>query len=394
MSASPESGAAVVDLDLAGRATIDERARARVIVRFRHRVLGTLNLPGRDPRPVRERAVRQSVRRLLAELVLPEVPDPETWPPVTIVVCTRSRAEGLGECLASLAALDYPDFEVVVVDNAPDDDSTKRVTDEHGVRYVLEPKPGLDWARNTGFVAARTELVAYTDDDARPEPGWLRGLARAFESPAVAAAAGLVIPGELETDAQRLFENVYRGMGKGYDFRMLGGHNRQHALRPELVGTGCNMAFRRATLEALGGFDPALDVGTATRGGGDLDAFVRVMERGEVIAYRPDAVVRHFHRRTMPELRQQLRDNGSGYVAMLLAAFGRAQGRDRARIVRRYCAWMIQWQLMRVVRRVVRRERLPMRLILAEVHGALRGVWAYRRARRAAARLATGGRGT
>lgn len=380
----------LIDLDLTSGGSLEETGRGRAVVRLGELVLGTLNIPGRDERPTRDRAVRRNARRLFAELALPPIPAPTDWPSATVIVCTRDRPDNLRACLAAIARLDYPDLEVIVVDNAPTDGASRAVVEHAGVRYVLEQRAGLDNARNSGLAAATGDVVAYTDDDALPEPGWLRALVLAFESPSVAASAGLVIPSELDTPAQRLFENVYRGMGKGYDQRLLGGRNHRHALRPEHVGTGCNMAFRRSVLVELGGFDPALDVGTETGGGGDLDAFVRVMERGGVIAYRPDAVVRHRHRRTLPELRKQLYDNGSGYSAMLAAAYQRADGPQRRAIVRRYCSWIVRWQLLRIARRLLRRERLPMRLLVAELHGACVGPRAYARARAAAARGGAG----
>ena len=118
-------------------------------------------------------------------------------------------------------------------------------------------------------------------------------------------------------------------MRKGFLMRLHVQGEHRTVYRPEWVGVGCNMAFRRDELLAVGGFDPALDVGTPTSGGGDLDAFQRMLESGAAIVYRPDAVVRHLHRRELPRLRRQLFDNGRGYAAMLLAARERGTRADR-----------------------------------------------------------------
>ena len=110
-----------------------------------------------------------------------------------------------------------------------------------------------------------------------------------FGSPDVHAVTGLVLPAELETAAQMMFEDVYGGMSKGFLMRLHVQGGRRPVYRPEWIGVGCNMAFRRDPLLDAGGFDPALDVGTPTGGGGDLDAFQRVLESGAAIVYRPDA---------------------------------------------------------------------------------------------------------
>src|SRR5574341_2112739 len=117
-------------------------------------------------------------------------------PPISIVVCSRDRAEWLQRCLASLTKLEYERFEVVVVDNASRDDATARVVAATPFRYVREERPGLDWARNRGARETRHDIIAYLDDDARADPGWLRSLAAAFADPNVSAVTGLVRPAE------------------------------------------------------------------------------------------------------------------------------------------------------------------------------------------------------
>jgi glycosyltransferase involved in cell wall biosynthesis len=256
------------------------------------------------------------------------------------------------------------------------------------VRYVVEPRPGLDWARNRGLAEALGPIVAYTDDDARPDPGWLLALERGFVSDDIGAVTGLVAPAELETRAQMLFEAVYGGMGKGFDVQIFSRRTGRATFRPETLGVGCNMAFRAETLRKLGGFDPALDAGTPSGGGGDLDVLQRVIESGGAILYTPDAVVRHIHRTTTHALRAQLFDNGRAYGSVLCAGFLRARGRNRLRVVVRAGRWLVQWHLRRIVRRLLRRERLPLRFLLAELRGALASPVYYALSRRAARRRA------
>lgn len=307
--------------------------------------------------------------------------------PISVVVCTRGRAGELEGCLAALARQSYPSLEVVVVDNAAADDANRLVAERFEVRYVAEPRPGLDWARNAGLRAAIAPIVAYVDDDARAAPGWLDAVAAGFSSPDVHAVTGLVVPAELETFAQELFEDVYGGMGKGFRPVTHSRRGRTMTYRPHRCGAGCNMAFRRSALEAIGGFDPALDVGTITGGGGDLDVFQRILEADGAIAYRPDAIVHHIHRRTMRQLRRQLFDNGRGYAAAFAAMLARARGGRRMEVLYWWFVWWSSWFAARAIRWVVRRERLPLRLILTEFAGFVVGALLYPAARRRARKL-------
>ena len=187
---------------------------------------------------------------------------------VTVAVCTRDRAEDLVHCLTAIGALATTVAEVLVVDNASVDDSTRRVVaDFPFARYVREPRAGLDWARNRALLEARTPVVAFTDDDALVHPHWVDGLLRGFtEVPGAAGVTGLVVPLELSTPAQVVFEA--RGFGRGYVRRVFRSSpgvpaGREHADLGD-TGTGANMAVLREPVLALGSFDPALDVGTPT----------------------------------------------------------------------------------------------------------------------------------
>lgn len=393
----------LVDLELtdpAAPAGVSARhAWVRMVVRVRATPIGVVARPNRgadlSTAELVADALEQLGRRAWARVALdaPEEPRQDELPGITVIVCTRDRAERLDGCLEALSLSRYPRADVLVVDNAPSDDAARAVAERWSAGYVREPRPGLDRARNRGLAEARAPIVAFTDDDARPEPGWLDGLARGFDSPDVLAVTGLVLPAELETRAQVQFEELYGGMGKGYELRVVSRRAKRMIYRPEQLGLGCNMAFRREALDRLGGFDPALDVATLTGGGGDLDAFQRVLETGGALVYRPDAVVRHHHRRSQSALRRQLFDNGRGYSAVLFAALLRARGTTRLHVVGRYWRWIYAWHLRRIALRVLRRERLPLRLLLAELAGAPLGPFVYLRARAAARSVDRASRG-
>ena len=307
-------------------------------------------------------------------------------PPISVVICTRDRTDLLKGALEAILAVDYPDREIIVIDNAPSNTSTAELVARLPVRYVKEERPGLDWARNRGIAEARHEIIAFTDDDVRPDVGWLRGMAAGFADPEIMAVSGLVAPAELETEAQIQFEFGYGGMLQYvHSFKVDGSKlSARELLWASAYGVGANMAFRRQVFAEVGTFDPALDVGTATRGGGDIELFHRILAKGYSTFYAPRAFVWHVHRRSGEALSRQLRDNGRGFGAYLLTC-------DRNRTVSRleilrfaWSEWVSGWML----RRLRRPGWFPRKLIVSELLGALQSPFAYREAQLQAQRLA------
>jgi len=254
-------------------------------------------------------------------------PAPEEAPRATVIVPTGGRADRLEHCLHSLRAMRYPHFDVLVVDNGPGDPATRRVVEAHArederIGYTAEPRPGSSVARNHGIARTASEIVAFTDDDVVVDPDWLGALVRPFlRDPHVAAVTGLVLPSELETHAQWCFE-YYRGFGRGLEPRLfdLDGHRADDKpLYPYWggFGSGNSMAFRRAGLHAIGGFDPALGAGSLARSGSDVEALTQLVLGGGRIAYEPHAVCWHAHRRDERALRRQLFNYGIGLTAIL-----------------------------------------------------------------------------
>ena len=193
----------------------------------------------------------------------------------------------------------------------------------------------------------------------------------------MSAVTGLVLPAELETDEQSLFEQ-YGGMGRGFSSRRI---------RPEVLGAreligvhqygvGANMAFRRAALEKIGLFDTALDVGTPSFGGGDLDMFHRVLAGGLTLMYEPAAWVRHRHRRDRMGLRRQIYSNGRAFGIYLIKIWRRRTA-PRAAVAYYAARWVTDWLLARIVRRLLRRDSFPLDISWAEFRGALRAPFAY-----------------
>ena len=177
------------------------------------------------------------------------------------------------------------------------------------MRYVREDKPGLDIARNSGAAAASSPIVVYTDDDTVLHPTWLQRMAAAFDDPAIWAVTGQVLPAELETAAQAVFEKAW-GLGKGYERRDYGPSFYEQTRRRGCpvwgIGAGASMAFRREVFDRLGEFDERLDVGAAGCSG-DSEYWYRILSAGGVCRYEPSAVIYHYHRRDFEGLARQLR---------------------------------------------------------------------------------------
>jgi glycosyltransferase involved in cell wall biosynthesis len=253
------------------------------------------------------------------------MPQDRPAPTLSIAICTKDRAQRLARLLASLAPIrhgsELASVEVLVVDNAPSDESTRQAVAGHpGVRYVRELKAGLDFARNAALHAATGELLAFLDDDVVVDRGWLDGLLRAWRAcPDAGGFTGLVLPFRLDTEAQIAFERG-GGFGRGFapvEHRAERHGNRLHPVGAGVLGAGCNMCFDRRLLLELGGFDEALDTGAPLPGGGDLDIFYRVLRAGRTMRYEPAYAVYHEHRETIPQLTRQYWTWGLGFMAYL-----------------------------------------------------------------------------
>lgn len=249
-------------------------------------------------------------------------------PPVSVVLCTRNRAQRIPAVLEHLARQEYPSFEVVLVDNAPSDDAVRRVVPPEGLsyRYVLEPRPGLSWARNAGTAAAEGRLLAFLDDDEVPDPWWLAEMVRGFRATAdVGCVGGMILPAAVATQAQDWFEQKGgHSKGRGFDPAVFRRGGPQSPLYPlPAFGAGGNMAFRAEVLADIGGFDVALGSGTPARAGEDTYAFTRVLLAGHAMVYQPSALVRHEHYADLAGLHQQLYGYGVGLTAYYAALLRR-----------------------------------------------------------------------
>jgi O-antigen biosynthesis protein len=219
---------------------------------------------------------------------LPFGPDYQ-WPKVSVVVCSCNGAQTIAETLAALENLEYPDYEIIVVDDGSTD-QTSAIASKHNFRLIRTKNNGLSVARNLGLEAAAGEIVAYIDDDAYPDPHWLTYLAAAFLRTEHVGIGGpnIAVPGD-----GAIADCVANAPG-GPVHVLLSDDSAEHI-------PGCNMAFRRDKLLAIGGFDPRFRVA-----GDDVDICWRLQEHGWTIGFAPSAIVWHHRRNSIKSyLKQQ-----------------------------------------------------------------------------------------
>ena len=245
----------------------------------------------RTPKP----ALR-AVKRAFLESPFPS--DNITWPRISVVVCSFNGASTIRETLEGLQNLDYPDFEVIVV-NDGSTDSTREIVSTYPVRLINTQNRGLSQARNTGIKAATGEIVAFIDDDAYPDIHWLRFLALALMDEKYVGAGGPNLSPLNDGWKAEAIANA-----PGPNPVLLSDRIAEHL-------PGCNMAFRREALEAIDGFDPIFRVA-----GDDVDLCWRLRGQGGVIGFAPTAMVWHHRRKSIQKYwKQQL---GYGRAEALL----------------------------------------------------------------------------
>lgn len=292
--------------------------------------------------------------------------------------------------------------EVLVVDNAPGEEATGRLVRERfpGVRHVVEPSQGLDFARNRALVEATGDVVAFLDDDAVAGAGWAAALAEAFDSdPWVGAATARVEALSTATAGQRLFE-ANGGYSRGLErirlprdaVRPLHGRRAPLIAWAVSIGSGCSFALRRNLVLELGGFDVALDLGDALPGGGDHDMLWRVLRAGYDVVYEPGALAYHEHRKETAAVYAQLAGHQRGLVAFLAKTLVSVRGRERMSVLT-FLVWRLLKPGVRLAMRSVGRDPLPAGALLRMWGNAILGPAAYLGARRTAARRAAEVRG-
>ncbi|MEA5622015.1 glycosyltransferase family 2 protein [Nostoc sp. UHCC 0251] len=297
---------------------------------------------------------------------------------ISVVVCTRNRPEELARCLRSLQNLSPPPQEIIVVDNVPNSDATRQLVAQFsGIQYVLEQRPGLSVARNTGICHSIGDIIAFTDDDVVVHPDWIVRLEQGFQDPRVIAVTGLMLPAELETQAQLIFHRGAGGTGWGYrsvtfDPQFFA-EMKSRGVPVWRIGAGANMAFRRQAFDLVGYFDECLGAG-ASGCSEDSEFWYRILAEGWLCRYEPTAVIYHYHRRDIDGLKHQAYQYMRGHVAALLVQF--AKYKHWGNIRRLLLALPIYYK-QRFLQELKTGFQPKHSSLLAEISGCLAGVKFY-----------------
>jgi O-antigen biosynthesis protein len=238
-----------------------------------------------------------SVKNVYTDDLPPALP---RYPKVSVIVCAYNGERTVDSCLASLETLNYPNYEVIVV-NDGSNDRTKEISERYKyIRLINQANQGLSAARNVGLRAATGDIIAYTDCDCMVDPDWLMHLVARFLTSDFGAVGGPNLP---PPDNSMVANCVAVSPGAP-----------AHVLLDDEIAEhipGCNMAFRREALEAIDGFDPLFRAA-----GDDVDVCWRLQNKGYKIGFSAAAVVWHFRRNTVRDYVKQ--QEGYGKAEALL----------------------------------------------------------------------------
>jgi GT2 family glycosyltransferase len=265
----------------------------------------------RNPKPALD-----AVQRAFAGVPFPQ--EEMRWPKVSVIVCSHNGARTIADTFHALQKLEYPNYEVIVVDDGSSD-NTAVIARQLGFRVlgtssrglssalpgcenckdwaITKPNRGLSNARNLGMYAATGQIVAYVDDDAYPDPHWLQYLAAFFQNPRSAKYGGVGGPNIAPPNDGLIADCVAHAPG-GPIHVLLTNREAEHI-------PGCNMAFRKCVLKAVGGFDPQFHVA-----GDDVDVCWRLRKEGWLLGFSPAAVVWHHRRNSVMDYWKQQKGYG------------------------------------------------------------------------------------
>ena len=252
----------------------------------------------------RDRTPKKAFHTLPAKLgqdnsALPHRTLPEA-PFVSVIVCSYNGAKTLAACLDSLSRLNYPDYEIILVDDGSTDNTAEIAERFPHVRYMYQSNHGLSDARNTGGAAAKGEVFAYTDSDCMADVDWLYYLIGTLISGDFAGVGGPNVTPPAKSWIQACVAAAPGGPS--------------HVLLTDTVAEhipGCNMAFYRWAFENVGGFDNEYH-----KAGDDVDFCWRLQQAGCVIGFSPTAIVWHHRRFTLRAFLKQ--QEGYGEAESLL----------------------------------------------------------------------------
>ncbi len=298
----------------------------------------------------------------------------QSWPTpgATVAVYTQGKEALLAACIFNLRQLDYPSFEILVVDSGNDPVPTRDVAEKLGVRYVRCLSTAPARARNAAIEQARNDWVAFIDDDCRPERNWLKELVRPVaQDPNCRCVCGMVQPARLDSTADIAFE-LHRGLAQRFD---------EVVVKPAILtasstrpaplwhlGSAANLLVHKQFTQLAGGFDTRLAWGE------EADLFYRALRDDYTVHYTPRAIVHHHRTWTRKTLRQHVRTAAvarAGYHVQRVARHG-----DLRSLLE--LAWHRPKLLVReLIRAMSGKTKFPWSMLLVELRGTLAGPWVY-----------------
>jgi GT2 family glycosyltransferase len=380
---------------------LDAYTSVRIFALWRGRPIGSVEIAN-DGHALSVERLGEAIagglaREVLAAMVRERYGEVATAPPlgddvrVSVVVATCDRPAPLAACLrAVMAQKSRRPLEIVVVDNHPTSGLTAPIVAGFpGVTCVAEPRRGLAYARHAGFRAAGGDILVTTDDDVTAPVDWLERLVAPFARADVMAVTGNVLPLELDTPAQRLFEASGR-LGRGFVYREFDRRwfdQWSCAVPTWTVGATANAAFRASVLRhaEVGFREEALGSGLPAGVDEDTYLFYKVLRAGLTIVYEPGAYVWHTYRQPMPALRRDHFDHSKGQVAYQLLTL--LEDGDR-RALYELLVSLPRHRARQLLALLRGRHDQPLSLVLAEVAGDLAGPLALWRSRHRAPRRA------
>jgi GT2 family glycosyltransferase len=264
----------------------------------------------------RDRKPKPALQTIAAGYSQAPFPGETDWPRISVVICSYNGVRTIAQTISEVLRSDYPDFEVIVVNDGSTDSTPQIAAGFSEARLISIPNGGLSAARNHGMRAATGEIVAYIDDDAYPDRHWLKYLGSAFRRTNHVAIGGPNIPPPGDGPIAECVANAPGGP--------------IHVMLTDEIAEhipGCNFAVRRAALEQIGGFDPVYRAA-----GDDVDCCWRLQEIG-TIGFAPAAVVWHHRRNSLRAYWRQQK------------GYGKAEALLERKWPQRYNAWgHVTWQ--------------------------------------------------
>ncbi len=351
--------------------------------------LGYQLLPLVDP--LSESPWQDACADLRVALSPPVVTDPESAEEmveavqigsISIVIPTYDRPEDLRVCLQHVTAqVTSRSIEVLVCDNHPESGLTPPVVAEfEQVRLIQECRKGASYARNAGIAASRGEVVVMIDDDVTVPPDWLERLVDPFQRPEVMVVTGNVLPRELQTEAQWLFERIHGGLSQGFQPLEVNGHwlhSFRRASPPTWsLGVSANAAFRATVFShpEIGLMPEVLSAGLPSSGGEENYLVYKILKAGFTLVYEPSVYGWHRHRHTREALEQQMFGYSKSSVAYHLTLWRDAQD---PRGLWQLFVQQPRYYVQRILAKLQGSQAVPWRFLWLDIAGYVAGFWAY-----------------